>query len=127
MGMYKPFNAMENGANGTNLESLNRQRHPVDIMQRKEATNPFKDLEHVRHVYGSGLAMRLATEQKIAREQEVLARGPGLPTSNLYRDIVTGTDTTIGFEDFLSFPETRPTVPMGTDNPHRVLERQMGW
>lgn len=118
---------IEDGVNGNNLEMANKQKHPIEVMQRREVANPFKNLEHVRHVYGSGLAMRLATEQKIAREYEDVARGPGLPNSKLYREIVTGTDTSFGFEDFLSLPETTPTAPLGIDNPHHLFERQMGW
>lgn len=88
------------------------------------AAQPFGSLEFVRHVYGSGLAMRLATEQKIAREQEFLARAPGLEASNLYGEIVSGKDTTIDFGDFLSLPENRPNIPM--EKPHDVVERRLG-
>lgn len=88
------------------------------------AASRFEGLEFVRHVYGSGLAMRLATEQKIAREQDILARAPGLESSNLYGEIVSGQDTNIQFSDFLSLPEYRPSVPK--ENPHSVMERRLG-
>ena len=68
--------------------------------------------------------MRLATEHKIAREQDMLARAPGLESSNLYGEIVSGRDTTIDFSDFLSLPEHRPTLP--SENPHLVMERRLG-
>lgn len=87
------------------------------------AASGFEGLEFVRHVYGSGLAMRLATEQKIAREQDMLARAPGLESSNLYGEIVSGQDTKLQFSDFLSLPEFRPTLPM--ENPHMVMERRL--
>lgn len=88
------------------------------------AAQPFGNLEFVRHVYGSGLAMRLATEQKIAREQQIMARAPGFDSSNVFGEIVSGKDTTIDFQDFLSLPENRPTDPL--ENPHLVMERTLG-
>lgn len=118
----KPASMMEVGPNGNNLASVAASRHPVDDLQRKLDVNPFQNLEYVRHVYGSGLAMRLATEQKVALEQE---RGAaGLPSSGLYRDIVTGNDVKLDFADFLSLPEYRPDV--ATISPHATMERRLG-
>ena len=68
--------------------------------------------------------MRLATEQKIAREQDFAARAPGLESSNLFGEIVSGRDTTIDFADFLSLPEHRPSMPL--ENPHAMTERRLG-
>lgn len=68
--------------------------------------------------------MRLATEQKVAREQDMMARAPGLESSNLFGEIVSGRDTTLDFADFLSLPENRPNVTM--ENPHLVTERRLG-
>lgn len=82
------------------------------------------NLNFVRSVYGSGLAMRLATEQKIAREQNLEARAPGLESSNLFGEIVSGRDTTIDFADYLSLPQNRPMVVK--ENPHAVIEHRLG-
>lgn len=68
--------------------------------------------------------MRLATEQKIAREQDLSARAPGLESSNLFGEIVSGRDKTIDFSDFLALSEHRPSAPM--ENPHLVTERRLG-
>ena len=93
------------------------------LFPRNTAASPFCNLEFVRHVYGSGLAMRLATEQKIAREQDMAARAPGLESSNLFEEIVSGRDTTIDFSDFLALPQHRPSAPM--ENPHVLTERRL--
>ncbi|CAB9512586.1 expressed unknown protein [Seminavis robusta] len=122
--MYKPANAMETGPNGSSLQSAAARSHPIDVMQRRVAANPYGSLEFVRHVYGSGLAMRLATEQKMAREQDVMARAPGLETSGLFGEIISGRDTTIDFSDYLSLPQYRPLAPV--ENPHFVMERRLG-
>jgi len=81
--------------------------------------------QEVRRIYGSGLAMRLATERKMAHATGMGGRGvAGLPSSNLMYDIVTGNNTKIEFEDFLSLPEHRP-VFQRQDNPHTAMERSL--
>ena len=121
--MGKPANLMEVGPNGSNLAAAARSAHPVEEMQRRALySGGASQLEHVRHVYGSGLAMVLATEQKIAMQQERMAHG--LPNSHLYRDIVSGTDVQLDFADFLTLPEHQPEMPK--ENPHKLMERQLG-
>ena len=63
--------------------------------------------EEVRRLYGSGFAMRLATERRMAAD--VGGHGvAGLPTTNMMHDILTGNDMKLQFEDVLSLPEHRP-------------------
>jgi hypothetical protein len=119
--MSKPANLMEVGPNGNNLAAAAQGAHPVEEMQRRANYSSTSHLEHVRHVYGSGLAMILATEQKIAMQQERMAHG--LPSSHLYRDVVSGTDVQLDFADFLSLPEYQPDAPK--ENPHKLMERQL--
>lgn len=122
--MQQPASLMEAGPNGNNLAAQATARHPVDNLQRSLARrNHTSELEFVRHVYGSGLAMVLATEQKIARQQDQKAVFPG--STNLYRDTVTGNDVQLDFADFLSLPQNRPDFVKHED-PHRVMERQLG-
>jgi Proteasome maturation factor UMP1 len=124
--MHQPASLMLNGPNGNNLAARAKARHPVDDLQRTlKNNNSFTSskLEYVRHVYGSGLAMRLATEQKIARQQE-LDRPPALVTSNLYLETVTGNDIKLDFCDFLGLPQNQPNV--GKEDPHAILERRLG-
>ena len=107
--MEKPASLMEVGPNGNNLAVAAAAPHPVAHMQRM-APGPgqHRDLSFVRHVYGSGLAMKLAIEQKIAAQHEHTSTAPGIPSSGLYGDIVTGNDTTLEFRDFLALPENQP-------------------
>lgn len=121
--MQQPASLMERGLNSNNLAAAATARHPVDDLQRRRQTNPFESLEYVRHVYGSGLAMRLATEQKIANQQDDLT--PLTSTkNNLYREIVTGQDVQLDFSDYLSLPEHRPDLIKET--PHAFMERKLG-
>mmetsp|Transcript_15562 Transcript_15562/g.20265 ORF Transcript_15562/g.20265 Transcript_15562/m.20265 type:complete len:130 (+) Transcript_15562:139-528(+) len=119
--MQKPVSMMEHGPNSQNLAAASAARHPVDQLQRAMAVQPFADLEHVRHVYGSGLAMRLATEHKIALQQE---GGLPLGSSNIYRDVVTGNDLKMDFGDYLSLPEHQPEI--SRENLHLAAERKLG-
>ncbi|GKY96128.1 hypothetical protein MPSEU_000573000 [Mayamaea pseudoterrestris] len=118
--MSKPANLMEAGPNGNNLAAAAQGAHPVDGLQQR-VSKASSHLDHVRHVYGSGLAMILATEQRIALQQDRMAHG--LPSSHVYRDVVTGTDVQLDFCDFLTLPEYQPDAPK--ENPHVVMERQL--
>lgn len=116
--MNKPVSMMEYGPNSQNLAAAAAARHPVDQLQR--TTAPAVDLDYVRHVYGSGLAMRLATEHKIAAQQD----GGPLASTNIYRDVVSGNDLKLDFGDYLSLPEHRPDV--ARENLHLSAERKLG-
>lgn len=123
--MHQPASLMLNGPNGNNLAARAKARHPVDDLQRtmQSNANNFSKLEYVRHVYGSGLAMRLATEHKIALQQE-FETPPALVTSNLYRETVTGNNIQIDFSDFLGLPQHQPNL--AKEDPHAILERRLG-
>merc|ERR1712070_1208569 len=101
---------MEVGPNGQHLAARAAARHPVDQMQRS-IRHPYRDLTFARRVYGSGLAMTLATEQKNAAHE---SHSLGLPSSGVYSDIVMGNDVKIDFSDFLSLPENRPDIKVET-------------
>jgi hypothetical protein len=117
--MQQPASLMQVGPNGNNLAAAAASRHPVDQLQQQMRMH--SGVEYARHMYGTGLAMRLATEQKMAMES---TRGAaGIPQSNMYADIVSGNDTKLDFADFLSLPEYRPDV--GKENPHAVMEHQL--
>ena len=76
-------------------------------------------------MYGSGLAMRLATERKSALE--VGSRGvAGLPGDNMMYEILTGNDMKLEFEDVLNLPEHRPLFVKSREDPHSAMERKLG-
>lgn len=81
--------------------------------------------EEVRRLYGSGFAMRLATERRMAAD--VGGHGvAGLPTTNMMHDILTGNDMKLQFEDVLSLPEHRPLFVKHLEDPHAAMERKLG-
>lgn len=130
--LKQPVSMMETGPNGSNLASAATARHPVDILQRQTVgMHPYRNIGFARHVYGSGLAMVLATEQKIANEERQqnriigLHRGGSIASNNsVYGDIVTGQDVNLEFTDYLSMPEYQPDLPK--QNPHTAMERALG-
>merc|ERR1711935_1213923 len=119
--MNKPVDMMSSGVNGNSLQAAARQRHPVDESQRQQATHKVSFLgsteeEEVRRMYGAGMAMRLATERRVA--SELGGRGvAGLPSSNMMHDILTGNDTKMGFEDTLNLPQHRPIFAKHQEDP----------
>ncbi len=83
--------------------------------------------EEVRRLYGSGFAMKLATERRIANQMTVGSIGGGIPSSNnVMADILSGRDMEIGFEDTLGLPELRPTINRMHEDPHMMMERKLG-
>ena len=81
--------------------------------------------EEVRNLYGSGFAMKLATERRMAQQlgsNDVA----GIPGSNMMMDILTGDDMKVEFEDILNLPEHRPNFVKHQEDPHAMMERKLG-
>jgi hypothetical protein len=94
------------------------------------------DLDAIRRLYGSGLAMRLATERQMAKQ--VGGRLPGLdahPDSRAMYETLTGEDVTLDFGDYLNLSKNRPEVGGGNGGggalggeeiPHAAMESRLG-
>mmetsp|Transcript_20408 Transcript_20408/g.36671 ORF Transcript_20408/g.36671 Transcript_20408/m.36671 type:complete len:148 (-) Transcript_20408:225-668(-) len=135
--MRKPSDELSNGLNSSNLAASAMARHPIDQMQRANAgsgsTQSPLDLDAIRRLYGSGLAMRLATERQMALK--VGGRLPGLdahPDSRAMYETLTGDDVSIGFGDFLNLRKNSPEVGgisgggVGGEIPHSAMESKLG-
>lgn len=119
-----PVNQMDAGPNGNNLAAAATRSHVVDELQRTGAQQQrgFLDLDGVRRLYGSGLAMRLATERQLASQSG--GRLPGMPSSKLALETVTGNNVMIDFADVLGRPEDAP-IALVKDS-HGAMQRKMG-
>lgn len=91
------------------------------------------DLDAIRRLYGSGLAMRLATERKMAQNVGGRLMGHGMNNGgakNVMYEAVTGDDMTIQFGDYLNLEQNRPIVGLeGNDSNvgvHTAMERKFG-
>mmetsp|Transcript_28399 Transcript_28399/g.41796 ORF Transcript_28399/g.41796 Transcript_28399/m.41796 type:complete len:146 (-) Transcript_28399:140-577(-) len=118
------------GPNSSNLSAQTKQAHPIDHLQQVTAANKQHggshdlDLDAVRRLYGSGLAMTLATERKLAAHAG--GRLPGLeaaPNSNAMLDAVTGNDLEFGFDDVLNLRENSPYEVNANQMYHSVHAR----
>ena len=97
------------------------------------ATQSPLDLDAIRRLYGSGLAMRLATERRMALK--VGGRLPGLdatPDSRAMYETLTGDDLTIGFSDYLNLKKNMPEGGdfggvAGDSIPHNSMEARLGF
>ena len=119
-----PPNALEIGPNGNNLAAKATQPHFVDTLQQQQQSfRGALDLDGVRRLYGSGLAMKLATERQLAQNNG--GRLPGMEgQSNLLMDTVTGKDITLDFDNVLNLPHESPVARIR--NPHTAMENKLG-
>uniref|UniRef100_A0A7S2S6V2 Proteasome maturation protein n=1 Tax=Eucampia antarctica TaxID=49252 RepID=A0A7S2S6V2_9STRA len=129
--MKSPADIMSCGPNGNNLAATAVRSHPIDRMQRVAAVSggTALDLDAIRRLYGSALAMRLTTERSLA--SSVGGRLPGMeahPDSNAMLDALTGNDLSLQFEDFLNIPQHQPdnnTSRVMETGPHAVMEARL--
>jgi len=103
------------------------QTYQIKASQRVSFVGTDEE-EEVRRLYGSGFAMKLATERRMANEMGTVGSiAGGIPsTTNLMHDISCGKDQQIGFNDTLGLPEYRPVMNKVHDDPHMMMERKLG-
>mmetsp|Transcript_4867 Transcript_4867/g.6940 ORF Transcript_4867/g.6940 Transcript_4867/m.6940 type:complete len:139 (-) Transcript_4867:217-633(-) len=124
--MRSPADMMEVGLNGDNLASSAVRRHPVDRMQRATTTPEGRmDMDSIRRIYGSGLAMRLTTERRLAAN--VGGRLMGYGDNYAMLDTLTGDDMRIDFGDILNRPDNNPEISVQANNrgPHGWMEKKL--
>lgn len=73
----------------------------------------------LRNTQGLHAPLKIAMELKAANK---VGRFPFLESSNIMRDVLTGTDTEMGFEDILNVPELREIM----GQPHAMVEKSLG-
>lgn len=102
-----PSNLLQDGFQS--LEAQMNAPHPVQsIESRAESSDLRERLQRVRSIYGSHLAMRLATEKDMFSRPRRL---PGLQSSRASLEVVMGTENRIEFSDYLNDPKNRPDAP----------------
>ena len=121
--VQQPVSLMQ-GPNGGNLAVQAAERHPIDALQRQgghtAGGSPYRDLDFVRSVYGSGLAMEIAAERQMAQREK---RFGVSHVGSIYEDIVLGNNSSIQLSDFMSVPENRPELSKAVLHP--VMARQL--
>ena len=118
-----------NVSNPISNSFLNSPLHfsPFLLLATKSTTS--LDVDSIRRLYGSALAMRLTTERIHA--SNVGGRLPGLdahPNSNTMLETLTGDDITIDFGDYLNTKMERAQGGLGGQNMgvHDAMEVKLG-
>lgn len=95
-------------------------KHPVEAIQSEYAGRTVAAQQQMlRDLYGSAAPARSAIEAQILGR---VGRLPGLPSSRLGLEALTGELDEFRFESYLGLPEAREDVPIDI---HSAMERQL--
>lgn len=95
-------------------------RHPLEFTEKYYHENQqMNDLLLLRNSQGLHAPLRLTVERKVASQ---IHRLPGLQSSNIMSDLLTGRLDTIEFDDILNDPMNAEIV----GHPHALMERRLG-
>ncbi len=94
------------------MESIQRMHNGPDSDRSR--------LQMLQNVYGSGLPARMSIERQILSRVERL---PGLTSSKLGLESLTGTLDDFGFESYLGLPQDSEVAP---PDMHSVMETRLG-
>ena len=120
-----PFQAAAHDALRAGLPSLKEDAlapHPVQLIQARtappgaEASAPGM----LRDLYGLAFPAKLDIERQILSK---FGRLPGLPSSRLGLESLSGELDSFGFESYLDLPEHSTEVPVDM---HSQMERRLG-
>jgi Proteasome maturation factor UMP1 len=116
--------AVESDVNTGHLAIAAAERHPVDRMQRSSNANgninPYQNLQFIRSVYGSALAMEMAAERQMVHKEHAMGMHR---IGGLTQDLVLGTDAQLQVTDFMSLPDHRSELPKSVFHP--AMARQL--
>ncbi|KAL3880216.1 hypothetical protein ACJMK2_032472 [Sinanodonta woodiana] len=109
----KFLHGFQNARNGT------MQVHPLEYSERHWEENKRKmDFMMLRNTQGLHAPLRLQMESFIVNKPQRL---PGLHSSNILYDSLTGRDQLLTFEDVLSNPADSEVM----GQPHAMMEKQL--
>jgi hypothetical protein len=114
-----PVNVMKHGLQSSQQAKM--MPHPVQMIEARSHNEEMLHVDFVRKTYGIQMAMTLAVEKDIFSRPHRL---PGLPSSTIHSDILSGKDTKIDFSDYLNDPQVRPEAPRVTL--HEIMEAKHG-
>jgi proteasome maturation protein len=119
----KPHDAMRNGLASLKEDVISV--HPVEVIQR--TTGPggapgvtTTKVQMLRDLYGIALPAKMEIERQILNKFERL---PGLHSSKLGLESLTGALDTFGFESYLGLPEDSELPPSDI---HSQMEKRLG-
>lgn len=120
-----PFQSQSHDTLRSGLCSLKEdavQKHPVEVIQETTAipgvdsTNP----QMLRDLYGLAFPAKMDIERQILRR---FGRLPGLPSSKMGLESLTGELDQFGFESYLGMPDFSDQQPVDM---HSQMEQKLG-
>ena len=120
--MREPYDVMRNGLQGAKSAVTHLGKHPVQLIQDNGPTDTLK-AKHamLANTYGIAMPAKMDIECQILSKQRRL---PGLPSSRLGLEIMTGDVDRFGFESYLDRPDEQPEAPRG--DLHSAMENRLG-
>lgn len=117
---HTAHDAFRNGLASLKEDAL--QQHPVNVIQTATAVpgTQYTNPQMLRDLYG------LAFPAKVDIERQILGkfgRLPGLPSSRLGLESLTGELDQFGFESYLGLPELSEQMPVDM---HSQMEQRLG-
>lgn len=114
-----PHDALRNGL--ASLKADASTKHPVQSIQDADKQGvKTMQIQMLRDLYGIAAPAKLQIETQIL---DRFQRLPGLPSSKLGLEALTGDLDEFRFESFLGLPEFNEDVPVDL---HSVMERKLG-
>ncbi|KAL4230477.1 hypothetical protein ACF0H5_010859 [Mactra antiquata] len=102
-----------------NARSGNSSVHPLEFSEKHWHENKMKmDMSMLRNMQGLHAPLKLQMELNVCKK---MRRLPGLPSSNILENSLTGRDELLDFEDIFNVPDERET-PM---NAHIQIEKDL--
>ncbi|KAF6002138.1 hypothetical protein CCYA_CCYA11G3163 [Cyanidiococcus yangmingshanensis] len=106
------------------LESVSRERHPVEVLQQQDAVRASEDRLHwLAQVYGTHLPLRLLLEEQIMRK---IYRPGGFSASSLGLEVLSGSIETLEPSEYLNQPELSEFLDARAYDVHAPMERRYG-
>eukprot|EP00798_Chlamydomonas_sp_ICE-L_P025670 gene25670-11336_t len=119
-----PFEAKPHDALREGLASLKEDvsvRHPVEeIQMHYKSQNAATSFQMLKGVYGVAMPAKLEIERQILGK---FGRLPGIPSSNLALESMTGELDDFAFESYLGLPEFSE---MPQPDAHSQMEQKLG-
>lgn len=119
-----PMQSVAHDAFRNGLASLKEDvaiKHPVDAIQATHSQRAQKTkLQMMRDLYGAAVPAKMQIEQQILGRFQRL---PGLPSSQLGLESLTGTLDDFGFESWIGLPQDAELPPVDL---HSRMEAKLG-
>jgi len=119
-GPYGVPDVMLNGFQAGRASATMQLSHPLESSEEQWHDHKFKmDCAMLKNTQGLHAPLKLHMERHIASQ---MTRLPGMHSSNILLDTLTGRDESIGFEDFLNNPEDSEVM----GHHHVLMEKRLG-